>query len=234
MINFLLSGLKLRAKSRPASRAEPRSPPRSSRAPRCLIPSGWVRPSPMPVVSGRGCPGAFPRGPGDPAGHQLRRAGAARRRRGAQESLREPVGARYADSGAILLTHRVAEAVQGRAARLSTGGHAPRRPESRNGHSRARPQVTGIRGEYRRLSHVTLADRGSAASCSPREASPPRGCVDGTPEFRRAHDISPCANGLSYTEQPRGYRLQWRRQRGIVAKKHSRLLYDVPDDKDRF
>jgi hypothetical protein len=58
-----------------------------------------------------------------------------------QESLREPVRAGHTLRGALLLADRVGEAVQGRAARLSTRGHPAGRPEPGHGHPRARPQA---------------------------------------------------------------------------------------------
>ncbi len=63
---------------------------------------------------------------------------------GRKNNYGKPVGARHADRGASLLAHRVGEAVQGRAARLSTGGHLAGRQGPRRGDSRSRCQVTGI------------------------------------------------------------------------------------------
>ncbi len=51
--------------------------------------------------------------------------------------------------GALLLADRVGEAVQGRAARLSTRSHAASCPEPGHGHPGARTQVVGILREYR-------------------------------------------------------------------------------------
>jgi hypothetical protein len=64
--------------------------------------------------------------------------------------LSEPVGAlgicdlgMRADEGADDQIQRPIEAVRGRAARLSTGGHPAGRPEPEHGHPRARPQAPG-------------------------------------------------------------------------------------------
>jgi len=86
----------------------------------------------------------LPRRSEDPVGDELCRTRAARRRGRAQEPLRQPVGARHAGRGALLLAHRVGEALLRRAARVPAGSHPPGRAESWHGHSCSRPRVTEI------------------------------------------------------------------------------------------